>query len=279
MQASSTSMSLSGPPRLTLESLGASGTLVHIWSADLDDPAFHDNALARLLSPGERDRAARFRYERDRRRFSTARGLLRALLGSYLNQNPGAIELTYGPSGKPKLRVAEPPLHFNVAHAESCALFGFARGAELGVDVEILRDLPELGEIAGRFFSPGEAERVLSTDGEDRVRAFFRCWTRKEAFIKALGDGLSRPLDSFAVTVEAHRPPCIEWAVGEPEPANAWSLHHLEPRPGYVGAVALPRANTRVELHALRADHRCFRGMLTRPTEERREIDKSRTRS
>lgn len=265
MQARSTSVTRSADPEdLPFESLDDSGTLVHIWSADLDDPAFHADGLVHLLSPDERARAARFRYERDRRRFSTARGLLRVLLGGYLNQDPAAIELAYGPSGKPKLRTrgAEPSIHFNLAHADSCALFGFARGSEVGVDVEKLRDFPELGDIARRFFSPGEAERVANADTATRVPAFFRCWTRKEAFIKALGDGLSRPLDSFAVTVEADRAPRIEWTLGEPELPNFWSLHHLEPRTGYVAAVALPRANTRVEFHALRAEHRCFRGIL-----------------
>lgn len=249
---------------LALERLDDSGALVHIWTADLDDAAFHADGLVRLLSPDERARAARFRYERDRRRFSTARALLRVLLGGYLNEEPAAIELAYGPAGKPKLRTtrAEPTIHFNLAHADSCALFGFVRGSELGVDVENLRDLPDLGEIAGRFFSPGEAERVVNADIADRVPAFFRCWTRKEAFIKALGDGLSRPLDSFAVTVDGDRPPRIEWALGEPDLANLWSLHHLEPRTGYVAAVALPRANTRVECHRLLAEHPCFRGIL-----------------
>lgn len=258
---------------LALESLDDSGTLVHIWTADLDDAVFHADALVQLLSPDERGRAARFRYERDRRRFSTARGLLRVLLGGYLNQAPAAIEFAYGRSGKPKLRTghAEPSIHFNLAHADGCALFGFVRGAELGVDVENLRDLPELGEIAGRFFSPGEAERVVNTATADRVPAFFRCWTRKEAFIKALGDGLSRPLDSFAVTVDADRPPKIEWALGAPGLANLWSLHHLEPRTGYVAAVALPGANTRVECHGLRPEHPLFRGILTDPQGRARE--------
>lgn len=257
-------MTLSADPEhLALESLDDSGALVHVWSADLDDPAFPADALVQLLSPDERGRAARFRFERDRRRFSSSRGLLRVLLGGYLNHAPAAIEFEYGPSGKPKLRTgrAEPPIQFNLAHANSCVLFGFARGCELGVDVEQLRDLPELGEIADRFFSPSEAERVVNTVTGDRVPAFFRCWTRKEAFIKALGDGLSRPLDSFAVTVESDRPPRIEWALGEPELASLWSLHHLEPRTGYVAAVALPHPNARVECRCLRAEHPCFRGI------------------
>jgi 4'-phosphopantetheinyl transferase len=282
VQARATSVTLSADREdLPFESLDDSGALVHIWSADLDDPAVHADALVRLLSPDEQARAARFRYERDRRRFSTARGLLRVLLGGYLNQNPAAIEFAYGPSGKPKLRTgrAEPSIHFNLAHADSCALFGFVRGSELGIDVEKLQDLPDLVEFAGRFFSPGEAERVVNSDTADRVPAFFRCWTRKEAFIKALGDGLSRPLDSFAVTVEAGRPPRIEWALGEPEVANLWSLHHLEPRIGYVAAVALPRANARVKFHALRAEHRCCHGICPHRMQNAKSTNHERRRS
>jgi 4'-phosphopantetheinyl transferase len=231
--------------------LDAGGELVHVWVVDLDDPSFPAAALAGLLSPDELARAARFRFDRDRHRFTVGRGLLRVLLGAYLNEEPAAIEFEYGASGKPRLRPsARAPelsdLEFNLAHSDACAVFAFTHATELGVDVEQLRPVREFGEIADRFFSPAEAERVRHTDPAARVDAFYRCWTRKEAFIKALGDGLSRPLDSFCVTINSDESPCVEWASGEPDAAGSWSLHHVEPRPGFVAALALRRPSVRL---------------------------------
>ncbi len=221
---------------------------VQVWIADLDDPAFTAPTLEALLSLEERRRVARLRFQKDQRRFVAARGSLRLLLGKYLSQPPVELEFSYGSSGKPKVwKHGGSPLHFNLAHAKSCALFAFARGFELGVDVEEVRHLPRLDQIAERFFASGEAEQVRHADPADRAGTFFRCWTRKEAYIKALGDGLSRPLNSFAVSLATCESPRIEWAAGEPEVSSQWSLHHLEPRKGFVGALALrqPKAVVR----------------------------------
>ena len=241
--------------------LDAAGGLVHVWVADLDDPRFHAGPFDRLLSADEHARAARLRFDIHRQRFTTGRALLRILLGSYLNRAPGSIRFEYGASGKPRLQQARDslPIEFNIAHSDACALFAFTRGSELGVDVEQLRPVREFDEIAQRFFSPAEADLVCGTPDPARVGAFYRCWTRKEAFIKALGDGLFRPLDSFAVSIDADREPRIEWALGETDPANSWSLHHIAPRDGFVGALAVPRRVLSVLQLELRPDLACVR--------------------
>ncbi len=152
-----------------------------------------------LLTGDERERAGRFHFQRDSSAFAISRGLLRTLAGRYLDAPPERLRFDYTPYGKPYLagQFAGSPLRFNLSHAHELVLYAFTSGAEVGVDVEYLR--PELAgaEIAERFFSPREVEALLTLPVEGRTEAFFRCWTRKEAFIKAVGQGLSFPLDQF----------------------------------------------------------------------------------
>jgi len=216
---------------------------VHVWHADLDrvpEPVHADS-----LSADERERGRRFRFERDRRRFVAARGLLRVLLGRYLDVHPAGVRFGYGPRGKPFLASGD-GLRFNVSHSGGLALLAFAWRREVGVDVERVRPVPEAEDIARRYFSPWEAADLLRLPEGERAAAFFRCWTRKEAFVKATGDGLSRPLDGFDVTVAPGEPARVVRVAGEPEVAGRFWIEDVSPGRGFAAAVAFEGNPARV---------------------------------
>jgi 4'-phosphopantetheinyl transferase len=212
---------------------------VHVWLAALD--SLRAWKLHGHLSPDEVARADRFRFPRDRQRFVAARGLLRELLGRYLEADPAGLRFAYGPRGKPALAdgAGSDRLHFNVSHSGGLALLAFARGRDLGIDLELERPVPEAESIAERYFSPREGAELRRLSPAERPRAFFRCWTRKEAFIKATGDGLSRPLDAFDVTLAPREPARLLRVEGEPEETARWWMEGLEPAEGFAGALAV----------------------------------------
>lgn len=209
---------------------------VEVWSLDLNPPAEMVSELAVPLSPDERERAARFVFERDRRRFNVCRGALRLLLAAYTGASADAIRFRYGKRGKPELAGGE--IQFNVSHSEDLALLAFSLKKRLGIDLEHLHPVPELEHIAQSHFSPAEQEVMARMPSDLKQVAFFNCWTRKEAFIKALGDGFYFSLEKFDVTLAPDEPPRIVSILGRPEHAAEWSLYHLNPRPGFVGALA-----------------------------------------
>jgi 4'-phosphopantetheinyl transferase len=214
---------------------------VHVWRTALDRSDSSLRRLARVLSPDERARADRFVIERVRRRFVACRGALRMILGRYTGQAPERLRFLYGDYGKPVLAPSAgiADLHFNVSHSEELALVAVARGREIGVDVERLRPLPGAERIAERFFSAPERTAIQALPAERKLEAFFTCWTRKEAYIKALGDGLGHPLDEFAVSLVPGEPARL-WSVGDTGSGEeaSWSLEALLPTPGYVAALA-----------------------------------------
>jgi 4'-phosphopantetheinyl transferase len=196
-------------------------------------------ASAATLSNAERMRASRFAFDRDRDRFVVARARLRRLLGSRLGVPPEAVELELGSHGKPALtgRFAETELRFNVSHSDDLAVYAFSSGRDVGIDVEAIRALPDADAIAARFFSRRENAAYQALDPRDRPLGFFQCWTRKEAFIKALGEGLSHPLDSFDVTL-APGEPAEFWRIdAAPGDDRGWRLESVTPAPGFVAAV------------------------------------------
>ena len=209
---------------------------VHIWQAqpdmhqlDLDPSAF--------LSPDERERMARFRFGTDSRNFLFCRSMLRLLLASYLGTSPAELRFAYSAHGKPSLSVPADNLQFNLSHSHGAVLYAFSRGTRIGVDVEHIRHDLIVEEIATRFFSP--AEQVEIAQSPEKYDAFFHCWTRKEAFVKARGEGLSCPLDSFDVAVS---PDCDQVSLTtRPDSFEAqhWQLHSLNSFPGYAAAVAV----------------------------------------
>jgi 4'-phosphopantetheinyl transferase len=211
---------------------------IHIWSAGLAMPPRHVAALARNLSSDDGQRAQRFRFEDHRRRFIVGRGLLRAILGRYLAMDPDRIRLGYGPHGKPML-LEDQTIQFNVSHAHEMVMFGFSRGHAIGVDIEQVKPVSGFERIAERFFSPQEYTSLQSLPAQERLLAFLSCWTRKEAFIKALGEGLSYPLHQFDVSLAPDVPARLLAVADNPDEASRWTLLALEPGPDYIGAVAV----------------------------------------
>jgi 4'-phosphopantetheinyl transferase len=210
---------------------------VDVWRFSLEQPADVVAALAELLDADERVRAERFAFERVRRQFIVGRGMLRRVLARYLDVDPRDVRFHYGNHGKPRL--PESGVAFNLTHSEGRALLGVTGAGEVGVDLECVRRMTDLEGIARRFFAPGEVAALTTLEESLRELAFFHCWTRKEAFIKALGDGLSYPLDQFAVTLHPAEPARLLWVHGEPDAHERWQFTHLDPWPGYVGCVAL----------------------------------------
>lgn len=221
---------------------------VHVWRVDAR-VASDAGRLFALLAPDEVERARRFRFEKDRTRFAVARGLLRTMLGRYLRAEPSRLRFSHNDYGKPALADAgdESPLRFNVAHSGDIVLLAFTRGREIGVDVEKLRADFATEEIAARFFSRREVEALAALPNELRVRSFFRCWTMKEAYIKARGEGLSLALDGFAVSVDPREPASLLWSQGGSEEIARWSLWDLSPGDAYAGALAAEGRGLRVK--------------------------------
>ena len=215
----------------------ADGTIeVVVTRLDVEPEAVR--AAAALLSDVERQRASRFAFDRDHRRFTVARSRLRQLLGARLEVPPDSVELVYGKRGKPALarRFADSGLRFNVAHSEDVAVYAFSPGREVGIDVEAVRVIRDADHIAARFFSRRENEDYLALDPRDRALGFFNCWTRKEAFIKALGDGLYYPLDRFDVSLAPGEPAEILRVGRTPGNDCGWRVESFSPAPGFVAA-------------------------------------------
>lgn len=224
---------------------------VTVWQIALPQPPRVVEQAAQLLSADETARAARFYFDRDRHHYIVARAALRQLLGQRLGLAPEAVSFQYGPAGKPALAPAQatPSLSFNLSHSHELALVALADGAELGVDVEYWRDLPDLLDLARRFFSPREAARLLALPAAEQRSAFFRCWTRKEAYLKARGDGLAGGLSSFDVAFETGQPPALLRTLDNPSEAARWSLLDVTPAPLYAGAVAVAAQQPRLSIH------------------------------
>ena len=214
---------------------------VDVWSVPLDGPAALLTRLESVLSSHERERADRFHFDRDRRRFVCARGVLRSLIGEYLSVSPRDLAFSYGEHGKPALSGPHGgALTFNVSHSHELALIAIARDVELGVDVEAVRPMQDADDIASRFFSAREVVSLRALPAATRDTAFFTCWTRKEAYLKALGSGLALPLDGFDVTFAPGEPATLVVRGDEAE-AERWSIRELAPGPGYEGALVVEK--------------------------------------
>jgi len=213
---------------------------IHIWRASLDLHSWHVDELTQLLSDDELAKVTRFHFERHRRRLIVARGTLRVMLGHYAGVEPGQLRFTYGPHGKPHL--ADPiqgrDLQFNLAHSQELALYAFARRRQIGVDLEFVRSIPDFDQNGFRLFSDREKEVFHALPEDQRLTAFFTCWTRKEAYIKARGDGLSIPLGKIEVSLTPSEPATLLAVEADVEKSSQWSLRDLAPGPGYVGALA-----------------------------------------
>jgi len=217
---------------------GRSADSVHIWAASLQVSAEALTQLAALLAPSERERAARFHFPIHRDRFITGRGFLRQLLAAYLGVEPALLEFTCGPAGKPALTGSASTLHFNVAHSEDLLLIAVTRSGIVGVDVEHVRILPDFEELVARFFSPAECCQFHNLPVEQKPVGFFNLWTRKEAWLKATGQGIAHLLNQVEVSFLPSEPARL---IRLP-PAylnSTWSLHELAPNRGFAAALAI----------------------------------------
>ena len=214
----------------------------------LDRPASEIREMRDVLSEDEDARAARFVFYRHRARFIAGRASLRRILGRYLEMAPERLDFGYGHRGKPFLKddPAGKALRFNLSHSSELALLAVVGSRDIGVDVERVRAVQYHLKIAGRFFSPGEVAAIRALPPEVQYEAFFNCWTRKEAYIKALGDGLAYPLDAFEVSLAPGTPAALLHVHDEPNASTKWFMKALDPGPGYVGAVALKGKGYRV---------------------------------
>jgi 4'-phosphopantetheinyl transferase len=215
----------STPPALGIKEL-------QVWRASLDLAPELLHRIGSALNANEKERARRFLIERARERFIAARGILRQLLGMYLEIDPHKVEMHYGPQGKPSLASSHhSKTCFSVSHSQGMGLFAFANGSAIGVDIEEVKPDFEGMQIASHFFSQDEIAGLAKLPSKLAEAAFFGCWTRKEAYVKARGEGLSIPLRSFTVSFADKAQ-----ALGE-DGEVGWSCYALEPAPGYAGAV------------------------------------------
>jgi 4'-phosphopantetheinyl transferase len=224
------------PPALPAEE-------VHIWYRPLIEGIPNLNSFYDLLSTDERERASRYHFDRHRNEFILTRATLRILLASYLEKSPEQFTFAYSAQGKPSLANVTTDLRFNVSHTVSLtdglAALAFARNREIGVDVEKIRPDCDAEKLAERFFSASERDYILRLSGQALDEAFFRCWTRKEAFIKAKGGGLSIPLDQFDVSVAAGEPATLLATRPDPTEVRRWQLHNLPVKSGYAAALSV----------------------------------------
>jgi 4'-phosphopantetheinyl transferase len=220
---------------------------IHVWCANLNAPPDQRKLLLELLAEDERARAGSYHFEIHRNRYAVARGLLRVILGHYLELSPAQLQFSYSERGKPRLAEASSCLHFNLAHSADVALYAITHEQELGVDVEAIRPMQEVEGIARRFFCEREAARLLALPKQQQDHGFFNCWTRKEAYLKATGDGITAALDQFEVTLQPDEPVEFASICSSPAEAALWALYDLRPAPGYVGALAIKRRGLRLK--------------------------------
>jgi 4'-phosphopantetheinyl transferase len=214
---------------------------VHLWRADLEAIRGDEARWQEVLSSDELTRASRFHFAQDRQRFVAARTLLRTILASYLATGPRGLNFRYSKKEKPSLgpEHAGFGLTFNLSHSGGIALFAFTRRREIGVDVEQVRRDSDLESIARRFFSAHEQSQLVDLHAQERVDAFFRCWTRKEAYIKATGDGLSLPLSQFDVSLAAGEKDALLSTRPDAAEAGRWLLQEVPGGSGYLAALCV----------------------------------------
>jgi 4'-phosphopantetheinyl transferase len=214
---------------------------VHVWCAWLDQSIPSLEWLTQTLSMDELMRAERFQFEQHRHRFIIGRGLLRTILGYYLTIEPGQLHFCYGRYGKPALAEMPGPstLRFSLTHADGLALYAVTRDRELGVDLEHIRPIAETEQIVDRYFSDREKAAFRALTADKKQAAFFTYWTCKEAYLKASGEGLNRPLNQIDVSLIPGEPARLLSVDGDVNVASRWTLQELRPVPGFVAALVV----------------------------------------
>lgn len=228
------------------QKLELSGEKVHIWRVSLDHPAASLQRLALLLSPDEQQRAARFRFDRDRHRFIAGRGTLRIILAKYLTTEPEQIHFCYSRSGKPALAdsLAKSGLVFNLSHSQDLMLCAIAQNIQLGIDLEYLRSVSDLENLTKRFFSIQEHLAIQALPAEQRLESFFQHWTGKEALLKAMGEGLV-DLSKVELAIDETNVRLARWD-GETG-LKEWQIQLFSPASDYIAAIAFCPKNSCVK--------------------------------
>jgi 4'-phosphopantetheinyl transferase len=213
---------------------------IHLWCAALSQFASELPRFWAMLSPAERTRAERFRFPKDRDGYVIRHGILRLILSRYLEQLPSEIEFCHGASGKPEIKgdCARAPIYFNASHSGEIALYAITSACPVGVDVECTRTIPDIEEIASRIFSPRETQTLMALPTDSRLEGFYACWTRKEAFLKATGEGIGENLAKVEVTLAPGEEPKVLHITGDSQIQMQWQLRSFSPAPGYLAAVA-----------------------------------------
>ncbi len=214
---------------------------IHVWCTALERPAAQLDRFVRLLSPDEHARAGRFHFERDRRRFIVGRGALRMILSRYLQVDPERLRFGYSARGKPYLlpELNWCALQFSLAHSNELVVYAFVCKSAVGIDLEYVHPLADAEQLAARFFAPGEVAALQALPDDQKLAAFFNCWTRKEAYIKARGDGLAYPVDHFQVSLAPGEPARLLKIEGSAEEAARWFMAAFMPDPAYIAALAV----------------------------------------
>ena len=214
---------------------------VHIWRASLDLPTVVIDQLATFLSPDEIERANKFRFAQHKRRFIAARGILRELLSNYLQISPNDLKFKYGDRGKPELTGCkqDTPLKFNLSHSGEYVLYGFTYHHSIGVDLEHIREMPDAVKIAQRFFSDREYRLINSVEDTQKSAVFFKLWTAKEAYLKAIGIGLSGSLANVDITFDCVQSPRLLAISGSKTAVTSWSIYSCIPATSYIATIAV----------------------------------------
>jgi len=214
---------------------------VHVWRASLRREASKALGLLQILSEDERRKAARFCLQEVREQFIVGRAILRGILGRYLHVDPKRLQFNYGPHGKPAVapECGGEGISFNMSDSHGLAIYAVARRRQVGIDLERMRSDVPCERMARRFFAENELKAFLALPVNQRQEGFFNCWTRKEAYLKAIGEGLSFPLKNVVVSLAPCEPAAILAVQGGPEQARQWSLVALHPDPAYSAALAV----------------------------------------
>jgi 4'-phosphopantetheinyl transferase len=230
---------------------------VHVWRIPLTPPRPEE---ASSLSPEELERASHYYLARDRDRFVTARASLRSILGGYLDSDASQIGLRQTPWGRPELdpavhrQEARCALDFNLTHSGNLALLAVTSGRKIGIDLEQIRPQVVEDALLPHVCSASELSLLLSLQGEERVAAFFRCWTRKESYLKARGEGLILALTSVSVSLGKDETPVLRSVAGDPDEVSRWSLVDLSPEPGFAACLAVSASTADIRVRQWRMD-------------------------
>ena len=227
------------PWRETSEILPVTSSEIQVWRIHLARPSVEILRLQKVLSADEQSQAARFHFDRDQRRFVIRRAVRRQLLAAQLETSPATIQIESANFQKPKIVSPENSkrLRFNCSHSADWALIAVAREREVGVDLEQHRPLPDAEDLAGKIFSDAENRELTALPPALKLQGFFNGWTRKEAFVKAIGLGLSYPLNRFSVSLSPNRPAAILEVADNPPALEKWSMISLELNPDYSAAL------------------------------------------